>query len=254
MPPAGYAVKREPMTPERFPAAAADGRGRTLLVALAHPDDEVGCAGTIAAHAAVGCRVVMLFLTRGEMTESLGPLPAEEVARRRTEQGNRAAEILGAEARFMDLPDTRLEVTADAGYAVAREIAEIRPDAVITWGDAWVRGQRHPDHWATGHIVRNAITLARIARVVAPAPPHRAPAPVFAIRDAHSTLPEAAVDVSVFVDRIHELADHYRGFVGWPPRDWLEARLAEAGRRHGVAAAEVLDAWETPGGLFERLV
>jgi N-acetylglucosamine malate deacetylase 1 len=228
--------------------------GGTLLVALSHPDDEVGCAGTIAAHAAQGCRVVLLFLTRGEMTESLGPLGPAEVARRRTEQGHQAAEILGAEARFMDLPDTRVEVTAEAGYAVARELAEIRPDAIITWGDAWVRGMRHPDHRATGIIVRNAVTLARIAGVVAPAAPHRDPAPVFAIRDAHSHLPEAAVDVSAQLDRVHALADFHRGLVGWPPRDWLEARLKEAGARYGVAAAETLDAWETPPGLYERLI
>jgi N-acetylglucosamine malate deacetylase 1 len=227
---------------------------KTLLVALSHPDDEIGCAGTIAAHAALGCRVVMLFLTRGEMTESMGPLSAEEVARRRTEQGTHAAGILGAEARFMDFPDTRIEVSAQAGYAVAEQIAGIRPDAVITWGDAWVRGPRHPDHWATGHIVRNAITLARIARAVAPLPPHREPAPVFAIRDIHSKLPEAAVDVSAHVDTIHRLADYYRGFVGWPARDWLQQRLADAGRRYGVAAAETLDAWETPAGLYDRLI
>jgi N-acetylglucosamine malate deacetylase 1 len=226
---------------------------KTLLVALSHPDDEMGCAGSIAAHAAGGDRVVMLFLTRGEMTQSMGPLRAEEVARRRTAQGEEAARILGAEVRFLDFPDTRLEVTADAGYVVAAALAEIRPDAVITWGDAWVRGPRHPDHTATGQIVRNAITLARIARVVAPLPPHREPAPVFAIRDVHSTLPEAAIDVSAHVDRIHELADYYRGFVGWPARDWLQQRLADAGRRYGVAAAETLDAWETPGGLVDSL-
>jgi N-acetylglucosamine malate deacetylase 1 len=236
------------------PAAAEEQNLKTLLVALSHPDDEIGCAGTIAVHAAMGCRVVMLFLTRGEMTESMGPLPAQEVARRRTEQGTRAAAILGAEARFMDLPDTRIQVTPDAGYAVAAEIAAIRPDAVITWGDAWVRGPRHPDHYATGQIVRNAITLSRIARVVAPQPPHREPAPVFAIRDVHSTLPEVAVDVSEHIQRIHEVADYYRGFVGWPARDWLQERLSTAGQRHGVAAAETLDAWETPGGLVRRLV
>jgi N-acetylglucosamine malate deacetylase 1 len=221
---------------------------KTLLVALAHPDDEVGVAGTIAAHAALGHRVVMLFLTKGEMTESLGPLSAEEVARLRVEHGRAAADILGAEVRFMDFADTRMEVTADAAYAVAAEIAAVRPDAVITWGDAWIRGPRHPDHHATGRIVRNAITLARIARVVRPAEPHRGAAPVFTIRDAHSTLPAAAVDVTGQLPRLHALADHYRERVGWPPRDWLDQRLADGGRGYGVQAAELMDAWETPAG------
>jgi N-acetylglucosamine malate deacetylase 1 len=226
---------------------------KTLLVALAHPDDEIGCAGTIAAHAALGHRVVMLFLTRGEMTEALGPLSAGEVARLRMEHGRTAGEILGAEVRYMGLPDTRIEVTADAGYAVAAEIADIQPSAVITWGDAWTRGPRHPDHHATGQIVRNAITLARIARVVHPRAPHRGAAPVFAIRDALSWLPEAAIDVSAQQERIHRLADFYRERVGWPQRDWLHNRITSAGSRYGVEAAEIFDAWESPPGLQPTL-
>lgn len=227
---------------------------KTLLAALAHPDDEVGCAGTLAVHAAAGHRVVLLFLTCGEMTESLGVSDAAEVARRRMQHGQEAGRILGAdEVRFLDMPDTRLQVTVDAGYRVAAEIAAVRPDAVITWGDAWIRGPRHPDHDAAGRIVRNAITLARIARVVSPALPHRDPVPVYTIRDVHSTLPEAVVDVSSQLRRVHALADHYRERVGWPPRDWLVERLAAAGRPYGVSAAERLDAWETAGGLLETL-
>lgn len=222
---------------------------RTLLAALSHPDDEMSCAGTIAAHTDAGWRVVLLFLTRGEMTGSLGPLGPHEVARLRVQHGAHAAALLGAEARWLDFPDTRVEVSADAGWRVAREIADIRPAAVITWGDAWIRGMRHPDHDATGRIVRNAITLARIARVVQPTPPHREPAPVFTIRDEHSTLPEAAVDVGAQLDRVLALASFYRERVGWPDPDWLHERLARNGRRHGVAVAEVFDAWESEPGL-----
>lgn len=227
---------------------------RTLLVGLSHPDDEVGCVGTIAAQVARGDRVVLLWLTRGSMTEALGPLPAEEVARLRTRQGEEVAELLGCEARFLDFPDTRVEATPDAAYEVARALADIRPDALLTWGDAWRRGQRHPDHQATGKILRDAITLARIARVVAPLPPHRAAVAVFALRDVYSRLPVAAVDVTPHLAAVRGVAAYYRERVGWPPEAWLEARLAEAGRRWGVAAAEELEAWETNPGLFQALL
>jgi LmbE family N-acetylglucosaminyl deacetylase len=228
---------------------------RTLLIALSHPDDEVGCAGTIATHAAAGHRVVMLFLTRGEMTESLGFSDARKVAELRIQHASAVGEIVGAsEVRFLDFPDTRVEVSADNSYRVAAELALIKPDAVITWGDAWVRGPRHPDHQATGQLVRNAITLARIARVVSPLEPHRTASPVFTMRDVHSTLPEVAVDVTAQLNRLHELADYYRARVGWPERAWLEQRLARAGAPHGVAAAELFDAWETPGGLVTSLM
>jgi N-acetylglucosamine malate deacetylase 1 len=227
---------------------------RTLLVALSHPDDEVGCAGTMAAHHAAGDRVVLLWLTRGEMTEIYGHLDPEEVTRRRMEQGREAAAILGAEPMFLELPDTRVEATPDAAREVARVIAGLRPDAVITWGDAWDRGMRHPDHQATGKIVRDAITLARLRRVVEPLPPHRDPAPVFTLRGEHSTLPALAVDVSAHVATIMDLARYYRDRVGWPEEAWLRQRLARAGDAHGIAAAEVFDAWETAPGVSDRLV
>jgi LmbE family N-acetylglucosaminyl deacetylase len=228
---------------------------KTLLVALSHPDDEVGCAGTIALHAASGHRVVMLFLSRGEMTESLGISDAGAVAEARMQHARDVAAIVGAsEVRFLDFPDTRIEVSADGSYRVARELAQIKPDAVITWGDAWVRGPRHPDHQVTGQLVRNAITLARIARVVKPGAPHRAAVPVFTLRDKHSSITEVVVDVTSQQTKLHELADYYRARVGWPDRVWLEQRLQRAGAPHGVAAAESFDAWETPGGLVTSLV
>jgi len=227
---------------------------RTLLLGLSHPDDEVGCAGTVAAQVARGDRVILLWLTRGSMTEALGPLPAPEVARLREEQGRAVAAILGCEARFLDFEDTRVEATPEAAHGVARVLAELRPDALLTWGDEWRRGPRHPDHQATGRILRDSITLARIARVVAPLPPHRAPVPVFTLRGVHSTLPVAAVDVTPVLEKVRAVGTYYRDRIGWPKEAWLEERLAACGRRWGVAAAEEFDAWETPPGLYPSLI
>jgi LmbE family N-acetylglucosaminyl deacetylase len=226
---------------------------KTLLAALAHPDDEVGIVGTIAAHVAAGGRAVMLFLTPGEMTEALGPIPTEEVAARRTAHAHEAGRILGAEVRVMDFRDTRVEVTADASYRVAKEIADIRPDVVITWGDAWIRGARHPDHQATGQIVRNAVTIARIAKAVAPVPPHRVIAPVYTLRDRNSVLPAAAIDVTKHRAKIDEIAAFYRQYVNWPDPAWLDARLRDAGREYGVEQAELFDVWDGDAGVRETL-
>lgn len=227
---------------------------KTILVALSHPDDEVGCAGTVAAHRAAGDRVVLLWLTRGEMTDIHGDLPLEEVAERRVEQGVRAAGILNAEPRFLSFPDSRVHAAPEAARDVARVIAEIGPDAVVTWGDAWARGMRHPDHQATGVIVRNAVTLARLGRVVHPLEPHRDPAPIFTLRGEHSTLPEVTVDVTEHLDTVLELAAFHRERVGWPEEAWLLDRLRRAGRPHGLEAAERFDAWETPAGLRGTLL
>ncbi len=221
---------------------------KTILVALTHPDDEVGCAGTVAAHRAAGDRVVLLWLTRGEMTEIYGGMSTEAVIETRMEQGRGAAEILDAEYRFLSFPDTRVHATPEAAREVARAIAQIQPDAVITWGEAWSRGMRHPDHQATGQIVRDAITLARLGRVTAPDSPHREPAPVFTLRGEHSALPEAVVDVEPHLDIVLELAAFHRQRVGWPQEEWLLDRLRRAGRPHDLEVAERFDAWETPPG------
>lgn len=228
---------------------------RTLLVALAHPDDEVGCAGAIAAQVAAGDRVVMLFLTAGEMTESLGPIPTHEVAHERTRHAHEAGRILGcAEVRVLDFPDTRIEVSADANYRVGKEIAEIKPDAVVTWGDAWTRGMRHPDHQTTGTIVRNAVTIARIAKAVAPAEPHRKVAPVYTMRNCDNAMPIAVIDVARQRQKIHELAAFYRQFVNWPDPAWLDQRLDNAGKQHGIEAAELYDVWDGEPGVRATLL
>lgn len=226
----------------------------TLLVGLAHPDDELGAAGTILAQRARGDRVMIVWLTRGEMTEAFGPLPTAEVARRREEQGRRASEILDVDSRFLDFEDTRLEHSRDTVREVARLICEIKPTAVLTWGDAWARGMRHPDHQACGKIFRDAVTLARIAKVVEPLEPHRESAPVFTLRDVHSTLPAVAVDVGPYREGISELADLYFHGVGFGDPEWLEQRLRAAGERRGVEYAEEFDAWEAKPGTVTSLL
>lgn len=228
--------------------------GRTLLVGLAHPDDEVGAAGSICAQVARGDRVVVVWLTRGEMTQAFGPVSEAEVSRIREEHGRMAGEILGCETRFMDFEDTRIEATADAARRVAELIAEVKPDGVLTWGDAWGRGMRHPDHQACGKIFRDAVTLARLAKVVHPAPPHRADAPVFTFRGAFSQLPAVVVDVEPYLEKIHELARFYYERIGFGNAEWVDRRLQAAAEPHGLRYAEVYDAWETRPGVVQALL
>lgn len=228
--------------------------GRTLLAGFAHPDDEVGAAGTLRAQVARGDRVVVVWLTKGEMTQAFGPVSEAEVSRIREEHGRIAGEILGCETRFMDFRDTRVEATADAAYQVAKLIAEVKPDGIVTWGDSWGRGMRHPDHQACGKIFRDAVTLARLAKVVAPLPPHRADAPVFTFRGAYSQLPAIVVNVEPHLEKIRELARFYYERIGFGHADWLDARLRATGEPHGLRYAEVFDAWETRGGVVDALL
>ncbi|MEQ9397845.1 MAG: PIG-L deacetylase family protein [Longimicrobiales bacterium] len=228
--------------------------GRTLLAVLAHPDDEVLAAGTLRAQRVRGDRVVVLYLTRGEATAALGDLAPEDVARRRLELAREAAAILDVEHRFLDFPDTGVAATPESARTVARVLAEIAPDALITWGRMWAKGMRHPDHHATGTIAVDAVTLARIARVAAPHAPHRAECPVFTYRGAHSTLPSVVVDVEPHLDEVFALADFYRTNIGFGERTWLESRLRAAGSEFGVAWGERFDAWEAAPGVVDALL
>ena len=208
----------------------------------------------VLAQRARGDRVVLLWLTRGEATDAFGPIPGDEVAARRVELGHRVGALLGVETRFLDFPDTRLEPGPDAAARVAREIADVRPDGILTWGDAWKRGLRHPDHQATGRIVRDAITVARIRSRVAPLAPHRAAAPVFTYRDVHSTLPAVWIDAEPWLDEILAVGEIYHQALEFPDRTWLEMRLRAIGERRGLRWAEEFDAWETRGGLVSSLL
>jgi LmbE family N-acetylglucosaminyl deacetylase len=228
--------------------------GQTLLVGLAHPDDELAAAGTILAQVARGDRVVLVWLTRGEMTEAFGAIPTEEVARLREAHGQEAGTILGCEVGFLDFPDTGVAATPEAARRLAALICEVQPDGLLTWGDAWGRGMRHPDHQATGQLFRDAVTLARIAKLNAPRAPHRRPVPVFTYRGAHSRLPVVAIDVEPHLEQIHALGRFYLREIGFGDADWLDRRLRAAGAPFGLAYAEVFDAWETEPGIVPALL
>ena len=226
----------------------------TLLVVLAHLDDELGAAGTILAQRARGDRVVVLYLTRGEATEAFGPIPPAQVAAHRMELAAQAASILDVEHRFLDFPDGAVAVTPENTQAVARVLADIQPTGLLTWGEAWVKGMRHPDHRATGRLAVDAVTIARIAKLVTPASPYRGFCPVFTFRGVHSTLPAVAVDVAAHQEGIFELADFYLREIGFGDRQWLTTRLQTAGEPFGLERAEVFDAWETRAGPVQALL
>src|SRR3982751_4173360 len=71
-----------------------------ILVIAVHPDDaELGCAGTILKHIALGKKVGIVDLTRGE----LGTRGSAEI---RDKEAEASAEILGLAAREnLGLPD-----------------------------------------------------------------------------------------------------------------------------------------------------
>lgn len=123
----------------------------TLLGVFAHPDDEsIACGGLLARCAALGVRVHVLSLTRGDA----GPRPttedgAADLAALRSRELADAARALGiAGASALDYADGMLPwLDAAALEAGIREaITRIGADVVVTFGPDGLYW--HPDHIA----------------------------------------------------------------------------------------------------------
>jgi LmbE family N-acetylglucosaminyl deacetylase len=134
----------------------------TTLCVWAHPDDESYLGGgLVAALRAAGRRVAVVTATLGEagLTGPLqrpgGPEPpplsrAEELATALRHLGGPEHHQLG----FADGGCAAADPVA-AAAAVARVVAAVRPDTVVTFGPDGFTG--HPDHVAVGAWTRRAL-------------------------------------------------------------------------------------------------
>ncbi len=121
---------------------------QTLLVILAHPDDEsFPMGGTLAKYAAEGVSVNLSCATRGEA--GIPGLSSEATGHLREHELRRAAATLGlTTVRFLDYHDGQLDQVnpEQAIKQLVEVMREIRPQVVITFGPDGISG--HPDHLA----------------------------------------------------------------------------------------------------------
>jgi bacillithiol biosynthesis deacetylase BshB1 len=120
-----------------------------------HPDDiELGCGGTLIKLADLGYSVVLVDMTRGEMSTrgTIETRAAESAA---------AAKILGVVAREnLGLPDGRIRADDKARRKVVEVIRRYCPRIALIpyWQD------RHPDHYHASELVYEGAYLAGLAR------------------------------------------------------------------------------------------
>jgi N-acetylglucosamine malate deacetylase 1 len=133
-----------------------------LLAFGPHPDDlEIGLGGTLAKHAALGHKVGLCDLTRGEMASNGSP---EE----RVKEADAAARVLGAAWREnLGLPDRAIGSAPDHARRVAELIRRCRPRTIALpyWQD------RHPDHPAAALMLRDGVFNAKLRRYQAEGDP-----------------------------------------------------------------------------------
>jgi LmbE family N-acetylglucosaminyl deacetylase len=131
----------------------------TVLSVWAHPDDETYLAGGVmAACAASGSRVVCVSATAGEHgTDDPLTWPPRRLAARRRDEFATAMTILGVgEHEILGFEDGTLgDIDREDGVArVVRLIADVRPDAILTFGPDGMT--YHADHIAVGEWVTEA--------------------------------------------------------------------------------------------------
>ncbi|GAB4414290.1 MAG: PIG-L family deacetylase [Anaerolineae bacterium] len=134
----------------------------TLLVILAHPDDEsFPIGGTLAKYAAEGVRVSLICATRGEA--GIPGLSPEATGQLRQRELRAAAAALGlAEVRFLGYPDGQLAQAdpEDVIGQLVKAMGEIQPQAVITFGPDGISA--HPDHLAIHRFTTQAFDRANL--------------------------------------------------------------------------------------------
>jgi N-acetylglucosamine malate deacetylase 1 len=180
------------------PSAAQETKLRIIAFG-AHPDDnELRLAGTAAKWAALGHHVKFVAVTNGDIghwREAGGPL-----ARRRTQEVQQAAKLLGITTQVLDLHDGELEPTMENRRTVTRLIRDWKADIVL--------GHRpedyHPDHRAVGQLVRDASYMVTVP-FFCPDTPHLERNPVFLSYEDRFTRPEPMRgDIVVAIDDVVE--------------------------------------------------
>jgi LmbE family N-acetylglucosaminyl deacetylase len=121
---------------------------RTVLVVVAHPDDETfGLGATVDRLTAGGATVHLLCFTRGEAS-TLNQTDSDLHQARARELRQASTELGVATVTLLDYPDGRLGAVPPGELAahVARLAARHRPDGLLVFDDTGITG--HPDHQA----------------------------------------------------------------------------------------------------------
>ncbi|MEE8442115.1 MAG: PIG-L deacetylase family protein [Dehalococcoidia bacterium] len=133
-------------------------RPQRAMVIFAHPDDEIGCAGTIVSWTRQGTEVAFVVCTNGDKgTEDPDTTP-ERVAEIREREQRDAAATLGVEdVVFLGYPDGELEDSREFRGQLVREIRRFHPQVVLTHASTNNSRHTHRDHRICGTAAMDAV-------------------------------------------------------------------------------------------------
>eukprot|EP01012_Entosiphon_sulcatum_P042566 TRINITY_DN56628_c0_g1_i1.p1 TRINITY_DN56628_c0_g1~~TRINITY_DN56628_c0_g1_i1.p1 ORF type:complete len:239 (-),score=26.24 TRINITY_DN56628_c0_g1_i1:57-773(-) len=127
-----------------------------ILVIAVHPDDaELCCSGTILKHIALGKKVGIVDLTRGE-------LGTRGTAETRDEEALDSARILGLHAREnLGLRDGFFQNDEFHRLEVIKVIRKYQPEIILSNA----LEDRHPDHGRAGDLVYDSVFLSGLPKI-----------------------------------------------------------------------------------------
>ncbi|MCP5111774.1 MAG: PIG-L family deacetylase, partial [bacterium] len=143
-----------------------------------------------------GHHVKFVSVTNGDIghwREAGGPL-----ARRRTEEVERCAKLLGIETQVLDIHDGELLPTMDNRRTITRVIRDWKADIVMSHRP----NDYHPDHRGVGLVVRDAAYMVTVP-FFAPDTPHLERNPVFLFYSDRFQKPNPfTADIVVGIDEV----------------------------------------------------
>lgn len=202
-----------------------------ILAFGVHPDDiEFGCGGILAKAVAMGQSVLFADLTVGEKASQGTPAI-------RMEEGNAAAQVIGAKRIFLDFADCEVFDTYEGRLKLVRVIREHKPRLVIA--PLWEGTQNHPDHIACGQMARHACRFARFRNILPEMPIHAVEGILHYV--SPTVAPQYIVDVSPYIDLWKQMmAMHKSQMKTFPYSDWVVHNAARLGDLIGKPYAQGL--------------
>jgi bacillithiol biosynthesis deacetylase BshB1 len=232
----------------------------SILAVGVHPDDvELGCSGTLLRQIALGHRVGLLDLSRGE----LGSRGSAEL---RDQEAARAAELMGAQFRKnLGMADGFFTHSRENLLSIIQVIRSCQPNLVL----ANALSDRHPDHGRAAKLVADACFYSGLSKIETfdeYGQPQKAwrPKAVYHYIQDHNLVPDFTVDITPYIDRKMELvlafgSQFYNPAASGASKEpetpisgkqffeFLRAKAATYGRAAGFDYAEGFQVARTPG-------
>ncbi|MBC7235360.1 MAG: PIG-L family deacetylase [Chloroflexi bacterium] len=213
------------------------------MVIVAHPDDaEFSMAGTIAAWARRGCRVIYVLCTDGNVGSHEPGMTRERLAQIRRAEQRAACEVLGVrDIVFLGHDDGQLEPTLELRRELVGVVRRYRPEVVLTTDPTTVLTDgdyiNHADHRAAAQAALDAVAPACQMHLLWPemGEPHRVQRVYVRSMGKANTW----IDIGETIDlKIEALKKHVSQVGDWDPSDMIKQWAAETGKEKGMAYAE----------------